>query len=235
MKLKEISTLYHESTSYFKKISLEQSKPFKDFGKGFYLTTNSDQAIRWGKNRANSYQLNTYYLYKYSVSYRDDYLKVKELLQYNQEWLDFIAFNRYYNAPNEGCQHFDVIYDRIADNRKPEISGIISTYWENSIPVNEAIERLKWYTDDGDQYCFRTPRSLEILTLEEILEFDLPQTRMRKGGEENVGNENKATCNNVFPYHRRRCFFGAKTYSKNPNRQSDSTKRPICIIRASNQ
>ena len=37
--------LYHGSNVAIEKIELEKSKPYKDFGKGFYLSENEEQAI----------------------------------------------------------------------------------------------------------------------------------------------------------------------------------------------
>ena len=39
--------LYHGSNILIDKINLEMSKPNKDFGKGFYLSENESQAMRW--------------------------------------------------------------------------------------------------------------------------------------------------------------------------------------------
>ena len=38
--------LYHGSNTSIERIDLNRSKPYKDFGKGFYLTTIREQALR---------------------------------------------------------------------------------------------------------------------------------------------------------------------------------------------
>ena len=38
--------LYHGSNTSIARIDLNRSKPYKDFGKGFYLTTIREQALR---------------------------------------------------------------------------------------------------------------------------------------------------------------------------------------------
>ena len=45
--------LYHGSNIKIKKIDLEKSKPFKDFGKGFYLSDNETQAMEMAKFKSS--------------------------------------------------------------------------------------------------------------------------------------------------------------------------------------
>ncbi len=39
--------LYHGSNTDIKEIDLRMCKPYKDFGRGFYLTVLKDQAEKW--------------------------------------------------------------------------------------------------------------------------------------------------------------------------------------------
>lgn len=41
--------LYHGSNVAIEKIELEKSKPYKDFGKGFYLSENEEQAMEMAR------------------------------------------------------------------------------------------------------------------------------------------------------------------------------------------
>ena len=43
--------LYHGSDITIEKIDFEKSKPFKDFGKGFYLSAEYEQAMEMAKQR----------------------------------------------------------------------------------------------------------------------------------------------------------------------------------------
>lgn len=45
--------LYHGSNVRIKVIDLEKSKPFKDFGKGFYLSDNEIQAMDMAKFKSS--------------------------------------------------------------------------------------------------------------------------------------------------------------------------------------
>lgn len=50
--------LYHGSNIEIMKLDLSKCKPYKDFGRGFYLTTLKEQAARMAKNRAALYEGN---------------------------------------------------------------------------------------------------------------------------------------------------------------------------------
>ena len=74
-----------------------KAKNRKDFGKGFYLTSNYDQAMRWAiKKLPNNDKNCTAYVYEYEFDTDNEKkLHVLELLEYNKEWLDFITPNRH--------------------------------------------------------------------------------------------------------------------------------------------
>lgn len=44
--------LYHGTTNYFDEIDLTMSKPIKDFGRGFYLSAEVEQAKDFAQTRA---------------------------------------------------------------------------------------------------------------------------------------------------------------------------------------
>jgi hypothetical protein len=44
--------LYHGTTNYFEEINLTKSKPGKDFGRGFYLSAEVEQAKDFAQTRA---------------------------------------------------------------------------------------------------------------------------------------------------------------------------------------
>ena len=53
-------TLYHGSTVEIKEIDLNLSKPNKDFGKGFYLSDNFEQAYEMAKYKAGLFGTEPY-------------------------------------------------------------------------------------------------------------------------------------------------------------------------------
>ena len=49
--------LYHGSNMEISEIDLSKSKPFKDFGRAFYLSANRRQAVEMAQYKSNSNQI----------------------------------------------------------------------------------------------------------------------------------------------------------------------------------
>lgn len=84
--------LYHGSNIVFDKIDLNKSKTNKDFGKGFYLSDNYEQAEKMAQFKVvtlggnvivQSYEANDLIL-------DDDTLNIKIFTEYSKEWAEFI-------------------------------------------------------------------------------------------------------------------------------------------------
>lgn len=80
--------LYHGSNISFETIDLDKSKPYKDFGKGFYLSDSYEQAEEMAKFKVvtfggsvvvKQYEVNDSILY-------DETLNVKIFTEYSKEW-----------------------------------------------------------------------------------------------------------------------------------------------------
>lgn len=50
-KIHQISRLYHGTNKKFDRFNFDKAKSFKDFGKGFYLTTDFNQAQKWAQRK----------------------------------------------------------------------------------------------------------------------------------------------------------------------------------------
>ena len=154
--------LYHGSNYKFDNIDLSKAKSHKDFGKGFYLTTNFRQATKWAQVKDR----NRAYVYVYRVK-KIDYvqLKILELLEYNKEWLDFIVENRI----NGNDPDYDIIYDRMADNRGDELTRLIRQYSNSEVIVSEVLNRIRFRGAEYNQYCFRTEEAVRSLHREKVI------------------------------------------------------------------
>ena len=94
------SIVYHGTTSLFDKIDVSKGKPYKDFGKGFYVTKSRSHAIKLAlrnkqiaieisKNQAEAY------LYTYEMNLtRLSHFHIKEFLAADLEWVQFVLTNR---------------------------------------------------------------------------------------------------------------------------------------------
>ena len=60
-------TLYHGTNATFETIDLTRSKPNKDFGRGFYLSANQDQALEMAKTKVEQLETGTPTVIAYNV------------------------------------------------------------------------------------------------------------------------------------------------------------------------
>lgn len=107
--------LYHGSNCRIEKIDLAKSKPFKDFGKGFYLSDNVAQAmdmanfkslISGGSPVVTGFEFDEKRL-------DSSGLMIKRFDSYSDEWLDFIIANR----EGHNVERYDFVYGPIADDK----------------------------------------------------------------------------------------------------------------------
>lgn len=156
--------LYHGTNVLFDSFDFNKAKPFKDFGRGFYLTTNYKQAENWarskGRNNAEAY----IYCYELAEEYKNK-LEVLELLYYDKTWLDFIADSRLLGKET----NYDLIYDRMADNTYLALSDSIVRYRRGEVEAHEVIKLISWKTKAADQYCFKTEKAISCLKLSKII------------------------------------------------------------------
>ncbi len=145
--------LYHGTNVAFTEICLEKSKPNKDFGKGFYLSADINQAknmarikteqLEFGEPIVQSYELND--------NFRSE-LKVLEFTDYSEEWAKFILLNRN-NPTSKPAHEYDVVIGPIADDR---VGLQLWRYENHSIDMTTLIKNLKFMKGITIQYFFGT-------------------------------------------------------------------------------
>jgi len=148
--------LYHGSKYLFSEIDLTKSKAGKDFGKGFYLTTNEKQAIKWATRTGSGY------IYKYEFDealLRDETYCVIALTKYNKEWADFVYKCRMFFFESNA----DIIYDRMADSRSQILTKALDKYGNAEISLEHLLLIAKFSNKNYDQYCFKTPSACNAL------------------------------------------------------------------------
>lgn len=157
-KINQISKLYHGTNKKFDKFDFNKAKPFKDFGKGFYLTTDFNQAQKWAQRKGAKEFVA--YIYCYDIDkVQACRLNILELLKYDKKWLDFICESRIKGKETD----YDIIYDRIADNQYSEISELLQEYVFRNISAEEVIKEIRWNNSKADQYCFKNEKALSVL------------------------------------------------------------------------
>lgn len=177
MKLSEGMLLYHGSYCEVKTPALAKCADFKDFGKGFYLTSSKEQAenfintsLRKAKAQGviaenQEYGVISTFRYHHSEGIANYIFRGADA-----EWLHCVVGHRKANAfPTvvEEMKKYDVIAGKIADDATNVTIltylvgayGTIGSEEADSLCISRLIpERLK------DQFCFRTDEGLKCLS-----------------------------------------------------------------------
>ena len=153
--------LYHGSTLNIEHIDLTKSRPNKDFGQGFYLSADYQQAWRMGEFKAltegGTAVMNTYLFDESLMNFGD--LKVLTFDGYTREWAEFIFLNRN-NKTTEPAHDYDIVYGPIANDR---VGLQISKYDAGVITLEQLLENLKYMKGITFQYYFGTERAISKL------------------------------------------------------------------------
>ena len=158
-------TLYHGSTCKVDVPRLVGSNRYKDFGRGFYLTSDKVQASDFARDRVDRDGgvpwLNLYKLESFEG------LSVLEFPEANRDWFEFILQARVGRI--SWCKA-DVVIGKVADDGTYKVfkkfeSGVYSEA-ADMIPgvtaIDLAVKALK--TDAlKNQLCFRTEKALRAL------------------------------------------------------------------------
>lgn len=142
--------LYHTSNMLVEKPDTQHSRPFLDFGRGFYLTSMREQAEKYGLRfmRRNDKA----YMNVYELKDNLDGWSVLRFDSYSREWLDFVLECR--RLGNVG--DYDLIIGGIANDRVIET---LNLFFDNMITADTALEKLK-YEKPNIQYCIRSEKML---------------------------------------------------------------------------
>lgn len=153
--------LYHGSTVDIDSIDLQKSRPNKDFGRGFYLTADRQQAWRMGEFKALTEggipTMNTN-LFDETVL-KSGELRVLTFDGYTRDWADFIFLNRN-NKTNKPAHDYDIVYGPIANDR---VGVQIGKYEAGDITLDQFLQNLKYMKGITFQYYFGTIRALTKL------------------------------------------------------------------------
>ena len=145
----------------FEKIDLNKSKTNKDFGKGFYLSDNYEQAekmalfkvVTFGGNvNVQSYEVDNEIL-------KDNTLNIKIFNEYSKEWAEFIFANRDNNSDIQ-CHDYDIVYGPIANDR---VGLQIRKFHDGSIDFEEFLHRIKYMKGITFQYFFGSNKAINKL------------------------------------------------------------------------
>ena len=155
--------LYHGSNVEVKEPMLLKVQRELDFGKGFYTTTDLEQATKWAKSTAKRRGVDKAFVTVYEVDNADiNNIRLLNFDSPNKDWLDFVVKNR---KGEYIAENWDIISGPVADDQTAQV---IDLYLEGAYDEEEAIrrfltQRLK------DQYAFKTKEALKLLIFKEVI------------------------------------------------------------------
>ena len=155
--------LYHGSNMEVAVPDLTKSKPYKDFGQGFYLSANKKQAMRMAEQKTLQLMMGEPIVSEFEFDetlLQSDELKVKIFDDYSVEWANFILQNRdiYSQHPTHD---YDIVYGPIADDG---VTFQLRRYQSGAISIEELVRELQYARGITFQYFFGTPLALSKLT-----------------------------------------------------------------------
>ena len=154
--------LYHGSNIEIEVIDLSKSKPYKDFGRGFYLSADKMQALRMAEQRTSIELSGKPIINCFSFdesALTDGTLKVLSFDDYSIEWTKFVLQNRDHEV-KQPSHHYDVVYGPIADDG---VTFQLRRYKAGALSIEQLVEELKYSRGITFQYYFGTELAISKL------------------------------------------------------------------------
>jgi hypothetical protein len=161
--------LYHGSNIVIDSINLAMCRPYKDFGKGFYLTDIEEQAekmaIRVSRIYGGSPIVNVFEI-------QDNFKEIPNInikdfgLQTTEEWAKFVMNNRdraFSDIENVLCNKdnkYDIVIGPVADDNM----ALLFRQYENEVIDFETLLKGMIYKKTSSQYSFHTEKSIKLLS-----------------------------------------------------------------------
>ena len=156
--------LYHGSTVTVKSPNIQKGRKATDFGKGFYTTTNFEQAKKWAilkRNREHGKKA-VVSVYEVPDNILDREFSVLRFDGPTKEWLEFVVNNR----RGKGKNSYDLIMGPVAND---QLYATIRLYEQGVVTADAAIEMLKTHKL-FNQLSFHTVKVIPLLKFTESIE-----------------------------------------------------------------
>ena len=153
--------LYHGTYTDITSIDLDRCMPYKDFGKGFYLTDIEQQAKDMAIRKSRFVPKSSPYVLKFEFNENyltDGMLQVKVFEEPTEEWAQFIIANRY-NSEDKVIHSYDVVIGPIADDGVALQIGLFRDGFIDLAALTKALE----YKKLNKQYYFGTAKAINLL------------------------------------------------------------------------
>lgn len=153
--------LYHGSSVVIDEIDMSLSKVGKDFGCGFYLSPDKEQAEKMAAKKAEQLHCDTPCVTEFECNelLMKSELRVLEFEDYSKEWAEFVLDNRK-NRTRQNIHDYDVVYGPIAND---DVGLLIRRLTAGLIDVDKFLNELKYKKGITYQYFFATEKSIKYL------------------------------------------------------------------------
>jgi hypothetical protein len=153
--------LYHGSNTVIETIDFKKCRPYKDFGRGFYLTEIEEQATLKARRTASIYggtAVVTAFEFNKTVALSDSKLMVRCFDEPNEEWALFVMNNR--SRTNVHSFHeYDIVIGPVADDT---IAMLFRNFDDGIIDLPTLVNSLK-FKRISSQYFFHSLKSAAYL------------------------------------------------------------------------
>ena len=143
--------LYHSSNVSVTHPDTTHSRNFLDFGKGFYLTSIYEQAVKYGQRFQRRQQ--DAWLNSYEFNFNPSDWKFLEFKSYDKCWLDFVSKCR----AGLDDTDYDIVIGGIANDK---VIQTLDRYFDGELSESETLGLLK-YEKPNIQYCIRSQRMID--------------------------------------------------------------------------
>lgn len=156
--------LYHGSTVAVKNPSLRPGRPNADFGKGFYTTSNLEQAVRWAhiKQEREEAQRAVVSVYEFDETLLDrPDLNIRRFTGADEPWLLFVT-----DCRKSRRHDYDLVQGPVANDK---VFTTVNLFESGVLSAEAAILQLKAYKT-YDQLSFHTEKVISSLHFVESYE-----------------------------------------------------------------
>lgn len=154
--------LYHGSNLEVKNPQIIKSRRLLDFGAGFYLTSEYEQAKKWAIRTTDRRIEGSPTISAYNVD--NENLKKLSLLVFekaNKEWLRYISV---YRTDKSASDSYDIVIGPVANDQAIRtVNDFLKGRFTEDVAIQLLLpQKLK------DQYAFKTEKAISILELVEV-------------------------------------------------------------------
>ena len=154
--------LYHGSNVVIEEVDFTKSKPGKDFGVGFYLSADEQQAQEMAEKKAllmGGEPMITCFEFDEDAALSDPDIAYLRFKNYCLEWGQFVKKNRD-NKGHESLHAYDIVYGPIANDN---IGLQLRRLNADIIDIDKFVDEIKRKGGETYQYFFGTEKALKYL------------------------------------------------------------------------